>query len=376
MFAPGVRQPSYAPRGAFPFILGALAISSTLIGWAFLGASSLTNESAATLAPAISPESVRSVAYVVPGRSTDDLYVRSVDGGRPILLATFAAPFTSLHARGFAAPTADRMAILSVNDSSRTSAQLTIVGLDGEVVTVAGHDFDYLSNLAWSSDGARLAATWSQPAAEGGTSSVDVVEVSAATGVSQLAARFENVFQAVPVGYSIDGGRLFVVTIDESGSALWAVREGKPQRVATLSTGRTGGWSLSPDGSRLAYVDIVPAGDRRYAGRTLVIATGAVTESSATGDELGPAWMPGAQMPVFGGPGGSIRLNPPSPEGAYVVPASWAPDGTMLVATIFSASSDRTSSPEASVELVTGTTRMPLAEDPAAQFVGWVRNIE
>ena len=377
MFAPGVRQPSHVRGRAFPLVLGVLVIGGMLIAWAFLAASPLRNESLSAPLPAISPESVRSVAYIVPGRERDYLYVRSVDGGRPRILDSFpTVSFANLHARGAAAPTADRIAVLSVADPGKASAQMTLIDVNGGGRQIQGVAFDYLSPLAWSADGQLLAGVVSQPANEGPGSGAEVLVVNAATGEPAVAAHFDNVFQVAPVGYSIDRERLFVVAIDQSGSALWAIRNGKSQKVATLSTGRTRDWSLSPDGSRLAFVDIVPAGERSYAGRTLLIATGAVTDSASNGNELGPGWMPGAQVPVFGGPGGGIRLNPPSPEGAYVVPASWAPDGTMLVATIYSASSDRSAPPEESVELVTSTTRVRLAEEPGVRFLGWVHNIE
>jgi WD40-like Beta Propeller Repeat len=377
VFAPGVRQPPHFPGRTFPFVLSVLVIGGMLVAWAFLAASPLGNESLSTPLPLIRPESVRSVAYIVPGRERDYLYVRSIDGGSPRILDTFpAVSFANLHARGAAAPTADRIAVLSVADPSKASAQMTLIDVTGGGRQVLGVSFDYLSALGWSADGQLVAGVISQPASDGPGSGADVLVVNASTGEAAVAAHFDNVFQLAPVGYSFDRERLLVVAIDQSGSTLWAIRNGKSQKVATLSTGRTRDWSLSPDGSRLAFVDIVPAGERSYAGRTLLIATGAVTDSASNGNELGPGWMPGAQVPVFGGPGGGIRLNPPSPEGDYVVPASWAPDGTTLVATIYSASSDRSAPPEESVELVTSTTRVRLAEEPGARFLGWVHNIE
>ena len=348
-----------------------------LVAWAFLAASPLGNETLTTPKPLVRPESVRSVAYIVPGRERDWLYVRSVDGGGARMVDSFpTVSFANLHARGAASPSGDRVAVLSVPDPARPLAVMTLIDLNGGGRLVQGVAFDYLSALAWSPDGQFVAGVNSQPAADGLGSDADLTVVEGATGEPTLAAHFDNVFQVAPVGYSLDQERLFVVTIDQSGSALWAVRGGKSQKVAMLSTGRTRDWSLSPDGSRLAFADIVAAGERSYAGRTMLIATGAVTGSSATGNEWGPAWMPGSQVPVFGGPGGGVRLTSPPPEGAYVVPASWSPDGTMLVATIYSASSDRSAQPEESVELVTSTSRARLAEEPGVRFLGWVRNIE
>jgi Tol biopolymer transport system component len=101
----------------------------------------------------------------------------------------------------------------------------------------------------------------------------------------------------------------------------------------------------------------------------------------ATANQFGSAFEPGSQIPVFGGPGGSVQLETDAGESAYLVPASWSPDGSMLVATIYSASSDRGSSPTESVELVTWPSadgsgpqskRVNLAEADDARFLGWV----
>lgn len=376
MFAPGVRHPSPDLGRTVPFVLAACTIAAMLAAWAFVTPSRLRDEHFEPAITAIRPETMRSVAYLVPGRDRDTLYVRKAEGGTARIVDTFpAVSYANLHARGLAAPTGDRVAVLSVLDPARASATLTIVDMAGNRVDAAAA-LDYLSPLAWSPDGRLVAGVASRPSQEGTGSSTDVVVVDASSGESSVSAHFDAAFQVVPVGYSLDRERLFVVVLDQSGSVLWTVRNGRAQKTAVLSTGRTSYWSLSPDGARLAFVDIVPAGERRYAGRTLLIATGSVSDSASSANELGAAWMPGAQLPAFGGPGGSVRLNPPSSEGDYVVPASWSPDGTMLVATIYSASSDRSGQLDESVELATTTSRTPLSSEPGAHFVGWMRTIE
>jgi Tol biopolymer transport system component len=71
-----------------------------------------------------------------------------------------------------------------------------------------------------------------------------------------------------------------------------------------------------------------------------------------------------------------VQLSPAPPEGTYVVPASWSPDGKTLVATIYSASSDQSGSPTESVELFTyqpdSQEHVHLAGDENARFLGWV----
>lgn len=376
MILPGVHQHPHLPRHVVPFALGLTAVFGTLIGWAFLAAGTLTNESQVAAPPLVAPGSVRSIAYTVPEGSVDTLYIRRAGvAAQPVAIAAFPVAF-GLHARGSASPLADRAAVISPAVSGGAGARVTLLDLPSGSSRDAAAPVDYLSPLAWSADGGRIAAVHTGRPDDTGRVTAEVIEFDAATGSVLLTLPFEDVLSAVPVGYSIDGERFFVVVIDQSGSALWMQRDGRLQKVALLSAGRTRDWSLSPDGARLAYVDILGAGERGYAGRVLTIATGTIAGTGATSNEFGPAWIPGSQLPVFGGPGGAVRLNPPSPEGDYVIPASWSPDGSMLVATIYSASSDRTSPLPESIELVSEQSRVLLSDTPGVHFIGWVRNVE
>lgn len=382
MFVPGVRQGFHVPQHLQPFLLGITAVTVTLIAWAVIAPGHLSTETQYASGPAALVGNVHSVAYTTAVDGYDVVYVRRADAevtGTAREIARFPVPLNELHLKGNAAPTADRLAVLTAS-SQRTTAALTLLALPGGMKRPVAGEFDYLSRIAWASDGGRLAVTTSQP--DGPTTvSADVIEVDAATGVSRTAAHFGKAFTVAPVGYSLDGTRLYVVTIDQSGSTLWGVRDGKAEKAALLSAGPTRDWTLSPDGSRLAYVDIVGTGDVGYVGRTLLVATGAVSSSLATANQFGSAFEPGSQIPVFGGPGGSVQLEAGAGEPAYLVPASWSPDGSMLVATIYSASSDRSSSPTESVELVTWPSadgqgpqskRVSLAEADGARFLGWV----
>jgi hypothetical protein len=381
VFVPGVRQGFHVPRHLPPFLFGILAITVTLFAWAAIAPGHLSNE--AQFAPVVpsTASSIHSVAYVVPGAfgsRPDRIYTRRADAaitGAEHYVTSFDVPFSNLHALGSAAPTGDRLAVLHT-DGGTNYAELSLVPLiSGEQIDISG-EFDYLSRIAWSQDGQRLALTHTTPANDAGRSAADVIELNAVTGQAATLAHFEGVFSVAPVGYSLDGKRAFIVVVDQSGSTLWTVQNGKAEKTAPLSPGRTRDWSLSPDGSRLAYVDVLGAAARSYAGRTLLIATGEITDMNALGNQLGPAWAPGSQIPQFGGPGGSVQLNPAPPEGTYVVPASWSPDGKTLVATIYSASSDPAESPKESVELFSyqpdSQEHVQLAGDEHARFLGWV----
>lgn len=376
MLVPPVRGHGlFLPSGLEPALMAAVAIAGTILAWAFFGASSISNDSSYATLPRVNASEIRSVAYFAPEGSTDLLYVRGLDEPAPgRLVGEFASAF-ALHARGVASPLGDSLAVLSVSPSRSPYASLALVALPQGARREVDVQVDYLSPLAWSADGNRLAARRSSLPDEAGRVSVAVVEIASPSGVPTVVAGFENAFEVVPVGYSLDRGRLFVVVIDQSGSALWAIREGRLRRVANLGPGRTRDWALSPDGSRLAYIEAKGAGERAYAGRTLIIATGAVTSTVATANQFGAAWLPGSQSAVFGGPGGSLHLSD-SGDGAYVVPQSWSPDGSTLVGAIYSTTNGHSGAPAPSIEVVTSERRTRLSQVLGASFIGWVRNLK
>ncbi|MBA4179284.1 MAG: hypothetical protein C0506_01720 [Anaerolinea sp.] len=376
MFVPTVRRHGVSlPAGVQPFLLAFAGVAAVVVAWAVFTASPVSNDTAYPAVPVVNAAEVRSVAYISPGDQADRLFVRRIDDEGPgSLVATFPGPF-NIHARGLASPLGDSVAVLSVSPSTLPFAKLTVVELPSGATRESSEAFDYLSPIAWSGDGTRFAARRSRPLDDAGRAAITVYEVLAGSAVTREVADFASAFEVAPVGYSMDGERLFIVVVDQAGSALWVERAGRVQRLATLSPGRTRDWSLSPDGARLAFIDILGAGERTYAGRSLVIATGGLVNEVAAGNQLGAAWFPGSHVPQFGGPGGSVQLSDQPPGAAYIIPVQWSPDGSTLVATIYSASSDREGSPLLSIELVTPERRTRLSSEEGAAFLGWVRDL-
>ncbi len=384
MFVPEVRQGSNVPRQLLPIVTGAIAVIVALLSWAILFPGSISTETQYATPRSAAADAIHSIAYIIPGKipgaSSDTVYVRRADSaasGSEREIASFGVAFNNLHAVGSASPTGNRIAILSSADAGSVYARMALISLPGGGTISPAGDFDF-SRLAWSADGTRVAGTRTARAEDSDAAAdvfnVDVIEVNAARGGDAVVAHMERVFSAVPVGYSVDGSRLFVAVVDQSGSSLWAVREGKAAKVAPLSAGPTRDWTLSPDGSRLAYIDILGAGERTYAGRTLLIATGAIVDAGGSQNQWGTAFQPGSQVPVFGGPGGSLQLDSDATlGGSYIVPASWSPDGSTLVATTYSASSDQATSPKEALEVfLPSKQRVLLSEENGVRLLGWV----
>ncbi len=381
MFFPGVRRRTFhVPHAILPFALAVVAVTLTISAWAVFSPRQAGLEAIARPLPDIS--SIGSVAYTVPGKDFDELVVRRAsDDSTPDVVATFPnSGSTGYHAHGSASPLGGSVAVISLPSfATRGSAGLSLVEVaTGEVVSVPG-TFDYFTAIAWAPDESKLAAVKYSDGPGGRVQTV--VEIDAASAGSKPVAQFTDALDVVPVGYSFDSARLFVVVVDQKGSNLYVVGREKAQLIAELSPGRTRDWSLSPDGARLAFIDILAGGSRTLVGRTLVIATGSVTTLPADANQLGSTWMPGSAVPAFGGPGGTWQLSSPDAGGAYIVPEQWAPNSAYLVANVFAAGSDKDGKPATALELVeperpgAESTRTVLSDIPGAVFLGWVHNI-
>ena len=236
--------------------------------------------------------------------------------------------------------------------------------------THALHEAKTAADIAWDAAGARLAVVRTRSRDDTGRLSVDIVEVDADGGAILSKTNFGPVLDAAPVGYAPGTNRLYVATVDQSGSALWSVESGTRQRIASFSPGRTRDWSLSPNGTRLAFVDVFGPGARSYAGSTFSIAARTVSvnaRSIAAGNELGAVWRPGSNEPGFGGPGGSLQIAG-SQTSAYLAPDSWSPDGLMLAARVYGSGYD----PAGALEVLSSGYRIRLSDDPGAWLFGWV----
>jgi len=372
VFVPGVQQGPHVriPRRAATFAFALTTIVAVVASWAAFAARPASDDHAG-IAPTAAVGALGSVALLVPGGPVDHLFVqRATPNSARTFITDFPSTFT-LHARGATSPVGDRVAVLWV-DGQPGAARLTTVDLrTGDRVEAQGA-FAYLSTLPWSRDGARVAALAAARPDASGRFTATIVQVDVTSGAVQPVADFEAVLSAAPVGYSMDNSRVFVVIIDQSGSALWSTGAGKTQRLAQMSAGRTQDWSLSPDGTRLAFTEAYGVGPTRaISGRVLTIASGNITVSALIGEQLGTAWRPDSETPAFGGPGGDVQLSS-GEAGEYLVPAAWSPDGKALVAQVYSS----VDASARSLQFITYDGRFELATEPGSSFLGFVTNLD
>lgn len=372
MFAPGARHGQLSPHSLLPFVLITLGALVFLAGWLALLTGVTVTGSLSRDGSSV-PSPLRSAAYLVPEAGEDVIYVRGTgDGDLPRAVASFPRVL-SLGARGVGSPAGDRLAVLHIAGGPGQPAHLSFVTLPGGEVQDVEGQFDYLSGLAWSPSGARVAAVRTQADARPTGRKLEVIEVDTTEGTSRTVATFENADQAVPVGYSPDGLKLFVAVIDQSGSSLWEASSRGAERVAMLSDGPTRDWSLSPDASRLAFIDRMGVGERKYVARILALRTGRIDDAPLTGDQIGTAWRPDSRLVDFGGPGGSAWFGRPRENEGYVIPQLWSPDGSLLAATVY-IPEPGTGQVSEHIEIMSEEFRLPLSLEPGARFLGFVRD--
>jgi hypothetical protein len=315
--------------------------------------------------PVLAGPALTSFAYAAPDAGYDVIHIRPLAAGaQPRVIAKFPAPF-NLRVRGEAAPDGSVLGILRIEAGAGSLATLTVVGVQAGDVRDVATGFDYFSTMVWRPDSAAL--TLGRPTAPTGTTSegLDVVEVDVRTGSVSVAGHFAGAVDVQPVGYGVTGGEVLVVVIDADGSSLWAAARGQTRRLTTFSPGPTLNWRMSPDRTRLAFIDRLGTGARSLAGRVLVIATGEVMDVVGAGDQVGVAWRSAAAHPDFGGPRGTVLLA----DGAsseYLVPLAWSGDGSHLVASV------ATEGANGPVEVITAAGRESLPRD--ARFLGLVRD--
>lgn len=307
---------------------------------------------------------VRAVAFIAHEEAADVLYLVEprFDAARAPV-AVFPRAF-GVSAVGSLAPLGDRAAVLSF--TSRGTSRLTLLSLlSGDRLTLDG-SFDFSAPLSWDAWGRHLALARIDASRADGRRYSTIIEVDATTGSWREVADFADVFLAAPVGYDARGTTLYVVTIDPTGSLLWAIdSSGARRQVASLSAGPTTSWQLSPDRTQLAYVALGGTGGGAVArGRIVTLASGAVTDVPTVANHFGVAWSPKSLVPHFGGPGGNVWIEGLDPTKTYLYPAAWSPDGSRLLALVVS--------PEGSpsLEVITADGRVPIADIPA-EPLGW-----
>ncbi len=289
--------PGYAPRRAHvPYWLIAATLAAAFIAVMPIVAAVLTGTSAGTRT-AFASAPAGEYAVVVRSEESFDIVLAAPAAGGDLVEVTRVTHLPGYGIKGQTSPDGRLLAVLVPDTGSAANpvTSLAVIDLEtGASVRLANAVDDALAPV-WTRDGGRVVFTRSVPA--GSLSRVSVLSIPARGGDEheEFAATALGVY---PFGVT-PAGALASVVIDARGSTLVA----GGRELALLSAQITRDWKLSPDGSRVAYIETDLANGVSYHARVFSIdgaGTATAQALSAPGQQLGVAWRPGTGEAVFG----------------------------------------------------------------------------
>ena len=276
------------------------------------------------------------------------------------------------------APTPDTPANLWLADV-KTGAQPLMID----------HDLDLLVKPIWTPDGSNVVFRRSDGAAAVADNGQPVpagLYMQRATAGAQDHLLVADPNQSLfPVAFSPDGTNLLFVGIADSASDVYFVSlaGGDPVDLGRLSDGLTRDWTLSPDGTRLAYLAVtLDPGSGAVSSRAYVYDIVSNTSRPVT-DETDQAFSPvwdaannlyvsrltqqgGGTVFRFGGVPTPIA----APKKGFDVPLLFSPKGALIVQSFDGTSAESPGNATLAVVTDKGAHRTIARGDVA--FLGWV----
>ena len=270
------------------------------------------------------------------------------------------------HLRGTVSPSGRQVALLAPDHGLAAHPLASLLALDLEtgLVTRLAEGLDPLQEALWTPDSTAIVVTRGGRTATGELR-VAVVRIGL-DGRETVIEQHAGALMVAPLGFDAEG-RLLAVRIDADGSTLTSA--GEPLRW--LSAHITRDWALSPDGTRIAFIEASTWGGLRYVPRVVAIeGTGGVAAAStSTTQALGVAWSPAGDGPSFGRepsiPPGSVSAQAPA---GFDVPLDYSRDGSALAVNHWSGASFAEPGIP-SLQIVTAERRQSL--DGFTRFFGW-----
>ena len=362
-------------------LLLALIVASAGVGFMRRGES----------APSIRAAAVPQLMYAAFQEDADTLHIAPLDApGRSSIFTTIK------HAQGWGiigalSPDGRWLAytVLPVgarNPQKEAEAHLLSLTGGGDRRVAQGVDLQVAS--VWSADSARVALGQGF-APEGASGTFTVLVARADGGDARTFGAGTSALAARPVAFSRAGDAIYLAVTTTDGTRLDALTTSGRSTTALLSTNIARDFALSPDGGRLAYVEVPPTGALPQV-RVLSL-TGDVRASEAvtapapsTGPTLGPAWTPQGQLTFsVGAPGGqTIALRSgdlrasaadslaSAPPNGFDIPLAWSPDGTGLAARAISGDLGAVQGARLAI-IARGNTRLVFG-NADSKFLGWV----
>jgi Tol biopolymer transport system component len=259
-----------------------------------------------------------------------------------------------------------------------TPAHAAIVDVDGDT-TLLADDVDLLIAPVWSPDSQSIVVR-KNVGAENAAGSFELILLSRdGTRTSLTSWSTAAVF---PIAFAPDGSKLYFATLNATGSDLYSVAPDASGEtlIAHLSDDIAREWTLSPDGSTVAYTSLDGATATPHA-MTVDLATGAVTDavpSDPAVGEMSPAFDSAGTLTIaeLGAAGGGASnvdgagTTATISDGAtgFDLPLAWSPDNSSLAV--------RSVAPDSGasyIELVApGGQRERVSDRADVLIVGWL----
>jgi Tol biopolymer transport system component len=227
-------------------------------------------------------------------------------------------------------------------------AELWLTGISKDAqLRLLAPNVDLRVPAAWSPDGAAI--VYRRSNADG----YALATLPVGGGEERILVHSDADTALFPVGFSPDGARFYHVALSEAGSQLVSVdvASGVQANIARLSSGLTREWSLSLDGSRLAFLAMSYGPDAISArAYVLDLATADLEPvTTTTVNAFGPTWSRDGSLLVGTlGPDGSAALVRfdgqsttalPGPARGFDVPLGFARDSSAYLVRAFSGAS-------------------------------------
>ncbi|MBI4498994.1 MAG: hypothetical protein HY689_13970, partial [Chloroflexi bacterium] len=222
-----------------------------------------------------------------------------------------------------------------------------------------------------------------------------LVVVDVTTGAVTVSLSMPSAADLFPVGWTPDGGTLYVAVQTPRGFDLAVARGTSPtalQVVAPLAAGPARDFRLDPAGRRLSY--LAPPGDEHAGFSAYLLDLERVGQRlplnqrrPLAGPALGAAWQPGdggLTLSLAAAGSGMVALRMLAPDGttlrtivpaapeSYDVPLSWSPDGRYLAVRHLTGPDLQRLSGEALEVLGQDGRRARVTAGGTVAFVGWL----
>lgn len=340
--------------GMFAGIIALLPIAGAIVAGMF-GGPARTQTAFASAPPG------NYVVYSSAGETRDTIHVAAASDPATAVFVAEVNHLPGYIARGAVSPDGSRLALVVADAGvlAQPVASLVVVDLETGAETRLASGLDYLQDPIWAPAGDGVIAV------RAGESAVSLVSVAVNGSGEQLIGSWQAA-GLYPVAFDPQG-RLVAVVIDGRGSTI--VRDG--EEVGLLTPSITRDWALSPDGTRIAFVETDLTSGVNYLPRVHAIDGGGVAAMAAQSNVqgLGAAWSPTTADVSFGieptSPAAGLAL---AADAGFDIPLQYAADGSALAVTHWTGASFD-SPGDASLQIVTPAGRADIAG--ASRFFGW-----